>query len=88
MKPNESSPETSAMRNYNTSLSIYSPRRTLEARKLFETRNLLHKQASILNENRIVVYKKGKQLGDGYYIVEISSNKDCLYITTFDVEKA
>ena len=32
------------------------------------------KQAEILDENRIVLYKKGKQLGNGYYIVEISSN--------------
>lgn len=32
------------------------------------------KQASILDENRIVLYKRGKQVGRGYYIVEISSN--------------
>ena len=76
------------MRNYTTTLSLYSPRKIIEAKKLFETRNLLKQQASILSEHRIVVYKKGKQLGDGYYIVEISSNNDCLYITTFDVERA
>ena len=32
------------------------------------------KQADILDENRIVLYKRGKSLGNGYYIVEISSN--------------
>ena len=32
------------------------------------------KQADDLDENRVVFYKKGKQLGNGYYIVEISSN--------------
>jgi hypothetical protein len=31
-------------------------------------------QAASLDENRIVLYKKGKSLGQGYYIVEISSN--------------
>ena len=36
----------------------------------------------------MVVYKKGRQLGDGYYIIEISSNSDSLYITTFNVEKS
>lgn len=36
----------------------------------------------------MVVYKKGRQLGDGYYIIEISSNSDSLYITTFDVERS
>lgn len=32
------------------------------------------RQADILDENRIVLYKRGKLLGNGYYIVEISSN--------------
>jgi hypothetical protein len=32
------------------------------------------RQAEILDENRIVLYKRGKLLGNGYYIVEISSN--------------
>ena len=32
------------------------------------------RQAETLDENRIVLYKRGKQLGNGYYIVEISSN--------------
>lgn len=32
------------------------------------------RQATILDENRIVLYKRGKQIGRGFYIVEISSN--------------
>lgn len=45
------------------------------------------KQAEVLNENRIVLYKKGKQMGGkGYFIVEISSNNDSLYIAAYDVE--
>jgi hypothetical protein len=44
------------------------------------------RQASILDENRIVLYKKGKQIGKGFYIVEISSNNSFLYIAAYDVE--
>ena len=66
----------------------YSPSKAKAPRKLIETRNLLNYQASILDENRIVLYKKGKQLGDGYYIIEISSNSTSLYITAFNVEVA
>lgn len=44
------------------------------------------KQADALDENRIVLYKRGKQLGAGYYIVEISSNNTHLYIAAYDVE--
>jgi hypothetical protein len=33
-----------------------------------------------------VLYKKGKQLGAGYYIVEISSNNSYLFIAAYDVE--
>jgi len=39
-----------------------------------------------LDENRIVLYKKGRQLGQGYYIVEISSNNTHLFIAAYDVE--
>ncbi len=39
-----------------------------------------------MDENRIVLYKKGKQLGNGYYIVEISSNNTFLFIAAYDVE--
>jgi hypothetical protein len=44
------------------------------------------RQAEVLDENRIVLYKKGHQLGRGYYIVEISSNNSQLYIAAYDVE--
>mmetsp|Transcript_17341 Transcript_17341/g.16546 ORF Transcript_17341/g.16546 Transcript_17341/m.16546 type:complete len:177 (+) Transcript_17341:387-917(+) len=44
------------------------------------------KQADILDENRIVLYKKGKQISNGYYIVEISSNNTHLFIAAYDVE--
>lgn len=44
------------------------------------------RQADVLNENRVVLYKKGKQLGKGYYIVEVSSNNNSLFIAAFDVE--
>lgn len=32
------------------------------------------------------MYKKGKQLGNGYFIVEISSNNNNLFIAAYDVE--
>ncbi len=51
-----------------------------------ETRKVLIKQAEALDENRIVLYKKGRQMGDGYYIIEISSNNSCLFIAAYDVE--
>ena len=57
-------------------------------KKLLETRKIFNHQTGILNENRIVLYKKGKQMGSGYYIVEISSNSESLFITAFNVECA
>jgi len=47
---------------------------------------LLIKQAECLDENRIVLFKKGMQLGQGYYIVEISSNNSSIFIAAYDVE--
>ena len=44
------------------------------------------RQAENLDENRIVLYKRSKQLGQGYYIVEISSNNTHLFIAAYDVE--
>lgn len=44
------------------------------------------KQASNLDENRVVLYKNSKQLGHGYYLVEISTNNTHLFIAAFDVE--
>ena len=56
-------------------------------RKLLESRTIINRQASVLDENRIVHYKKGKQMGKGFYIVEISSNESHVYVTAFNVEK-
>ena len=44
------------------------------------------RQAEALDENRIVLYKRSKQLGQGYYIVEISSNNSHLFIAAYDIE--
>jgi hypothetical protein len=44
------------------------------------------RQAENLDENRIVLYKRSKQLGQGYFIVEISSNNTHLFIAAYDVE--
>jgi hypothetical protein len=51
-----------------------------------EGKRPLIKQAECLDENRIVLYKKGRQMGNGYYIVEISSNNSNLFIAAYDVE--
>lgn len=51
-----------------------------------ENKRALIKQAELLDENRIVLYKKGMQLGPGYFIIEISSNNSCLFIAAYDVE--
>ena len=44
------------------------------------------RQAENLDENRVVLYKRSKQLGQGYYLVEISTNQSHLFIAAFDVE--
>ena len=44
------------------------------------------RQAEGLDENRVVLYKRSKQLGSGYYLVEISTNNTHLFIAAFDVE--
>ena len=33
-----------------------------------------------------MLYKRSKQLGQGYYLVEISTNQSHLFIAAFDVE--
>jgi hypothetical protein len=43
-------------------------------------------QASNLHDNRIVLYKKRRNLGDGYYVVEISSWEGNLCIAAFDTK--
>lgn len=44
------------------------------------------RQADVLDEKRVVLYRKSKQLGQGYYLVEISTNQSMLFIAAFDVE--
>ena len=44
------------------------------ARNKVSKNSTVVRQANILDENRIVLFKKGKQISRGYYIVEISSN--------------
>lgn len=80
----QGSNEPSIMSQPNLGLNT-SPRPT--GRKLTESRTVVNRQASILDENRIVLYKKGKRMGKGYYIVEISSCHTTMYITAFNVEK-
>lgn len=51
-------------------------------------------QASILDDNRIILYKKSKQLGrkdddnnrSGLFVVEISSSNNYLYVAAFDID--
>ena len=47
---------------------------------------LVIRQAENLDENRLVLYKRSKHLGQGYYVVEISSNSTHLFIAAFDME--
>lgn len=42
----------------------------------------------MLKAERTVHYKKGRQMGEGYFVVEVSSTHDTLYITAFNVERA
>lgn len=62
------------------------PRQTWRSKNNTAKTAPIVKQAEALDENRIVHYKKGKQLGNGYYIVEISSNSNNLFIAAYDVE--
>lgn len=58
---------------------------TLNSQKVLRKGPII-RQAEALDENRICLYKKGKQLGQGYYVVEISSNNTHLFIAAYDVE--
>lgn len=40
----------------------------------------------MLDENRVVLYKRSKLLGQGHYLVEISTNQNLLFIAAFDME--
>lgn len=44
------------------------------------------RQADKLSSNRIILYKKAKQLGQGFYIVEISQLDDTLFIAAYDTD--
>ena len=44
------------------------------------------RQAENLDENRVVLYKQSKQLGQGVYLVEISTNNTHLFVAAFDIE--
>lgn len=44
------------------------------------------KQAANLDENRIMLYKRSKPLGQSLYLVEISSNNTHLFIAALDME--
>ncbi len=68
-------------RNFKTNLDTNSNKNLHE-----NTQRGILKQAEVLDENRVVLYKKGHQLGQGYYIVEISSNNAMLYLAAYDVE--
>jgi len=71
------------------SLSIYnSPKKQVNSKRLVVSKIVLPYTASILHENRSVHYKKGMQLGDGFFIIEMSSTASTLYITAVNVEKA
>ena len=39
-----------------------------------------------IDDNRAVVYKKGKMINDQYYIVEMSYNEYNFFICAFDIE--
>lgn len=56
------------------------------SRRGFSAKATFIRQAEQMDENRIVLYKRSKQLGHGYYIVEISSNNSHLFLAAFDVE--
>ena len=62
------------------------PRGINSAKPLGQAAQPLVRQAENLDENRIVLYKRSKQLGQGYFVVEISSNNSHLFIAAHDVE--
>lgn len=48
--------------------------------------NIEERQAEALDQNRVVHYKKGRHIGGGYFVIEISSSVKNLFIAAFDVE--
>lgn len=68
MQGNRTITDIKAMQGYNNSKTNYG------AWNKLTKSDLVVRQATILDENRIVLYKRGKQISEGYYIVEISTN--------------
>ena len=67
--------------------STYSPKQA-QHRKLIYSKNVIPYQSNVLDNNRAVHYKKGKQLGEGFYVVEISSDAETLFIACYNIEIA
>lgn len=67
--------------------SVYQPK-IAQSKKLIESKTALPFQAAVLDINRTVHFKKGRPMGDGYFVIEISSGQDVLYVTAFNVEVA
>ena len=55
--------------------SMHSPRREDPGRMSKKRQEEMQLQANTLDENRMVVFKKGRAIGDGFYIVEVSTTK-------------
>lgn len=55
---------------------------------LAKSGNIIPYASSILDEDRTVHYKKGKLLGEGIFIIEISSTINSLFITAINAECA
>lgn len=87
MKPQNNCSGNELSTRNGTTISLYnSPQKSNNLKRLVESRNVIPYAASILHEDRTVHYKKGKQLGDGFYIIEISSTNSMLYISAVNVE--
>ena len=55
--------------------TMYNPRKEDAGRQSKKRLDEMQLQANTLDENRMVVFKKGRAIGDGFYIVEISTTK-------------
>jgi hypothetical protein len=80
---------TDSLSRFKTVEAVYSleAEATKDNRKrLLTSTTVVYSQCSVLSENRIVLYKKGKQTRTGYFIIEISSTLDHVFIVAFNVE--
>ena len=55
--------------------AIHSPRKEDPGRLSRKRQEEMQLQANTLDENRMVVFKKGRAIADGFYIVEVSTTK-------------